>query len=62
MHACPTTDEGRTFFDLNDETLIAVINREEGDGAGLASNQGSSQNELPEEGLYIMEALEFGES
>ena len=49
MHACPITEEGRNFFDLNDEKLIAVINPEEGDGAGLANSQGSSQNQLPEE-------------
>ena len=33
LHACPKTEEGRTFFDLNDEKLIAVINRENDDGA-----------------------------
>ena len=59
MHACPITDEGRTFFDLNDENLIALINQE-GDGAGLASSQGSSQNELPEEESDSLEAREFG--
>ena len=45
---------------MNDEKLIAVINPE-GDGAGLASSQGSHQNELPEEELDSMEAREFGE-
>ena len=62
LHACPITEKGRIFFDLNDEKLIAVINREEGDGAGFASIQGSSQNELPEEGLDSIEAREFGKS
>ena len=51
LHACPITEEGRTFFDLNDEKLIAVINPEEGDGAGLACSQSSNQNELPEDEL-----------
>ena len=60
MHACPITEKGRTFVDLNDEKLIAVINPE-GDGAGLASSQGSNQNELPQEELGSMEAREFGE-
>ena len=59
MHACPITEEGRTLFDLNDEKLIAVINSEKGDGAGLASSQGSNQNELPAEELDSMEAREF---
>ena len=45
---------------MNDEKLIAVINPE-GDGAGLASSQGSNQNELPEEELDSMDAREFGE-
>ena len=61
LHACPITKEGRNFFDLNDEKLMAVINPEEGDGAGLASSQGSNQNELPEEELDSMGAREFGE-
>ena len=61
LHACPITEEGRTFFDLNDEKIIAVINPEEGDGAGLASSQGINQNKLPEEELDSMEAREFGE-
>ena len=61
LHACPITEEGRTFFYLNHEKLIAVINPEDGDGAGLASSQGSNQNELPEEELDSMEAREFGE-
>ena len=43
------------------QKLIAVINPDEGDGAGLASNQGSNRNELPEEGLDSMEAREFSE-
>ena len=42
LRACPITEEGRTFFDLNDEKLIAVVNPEAGDGAGLASSQGLS--------------------
>ena len=45
---------------MNDEKLLAVTNSE-GDGAGLASNQGSNQNEPPEEKLDSMEAREFGE-
>ena len=45
---------------MNDEKLIAVINPEEGDSAGLASSQGSNQNELPEEELDSMEARKFG--
>ena len=53
-------NRGRTFFDLNDEEN-AVINPEEGDGAGLASSQGSNQHELPEEELDSMGAREFGE-
>ena len=60
LHACPITEEGRTFFDLNDEKLIAVINPE-GDGAGLACSQSSNQNALPEEELDSMKAREFGE-
>ena len=47
---------------MNEEKLIAVINREYDDGAGLASSQGSNQNELPEEELDRMEAREFGET
>ena len=62
LHACPITGEARTFFDLNDGKLIAVINPEEGDCAGLASSQGSNQNELPEEELDSMEARNFGEN
>ena len=46
---------------MNEEKLIAVINREYDDGAGLASSQGSNQNELPEEELDYMEDREFGE-
>ena len=46
---------------MNEEKLIAVINREYDDGAGLASSQGSNQNELPEEELDSMEARQFGE-
>ena len=60
LHACPITEKGRTFVDLNDEKLIAVINPE-GDGAGIASSQGSIQNELPEEELDSVESREFGE-
>ena len=60
MHACPITEGAITFFDLNDEKLIAVTNLE-GDGAGLASSQGSSENVIPEEELDSMEAREFGE-
>ena len=58
--ACMPNNRGRTFFDLNDEEN-AVINPEEGDGAGLASSQGSNQHELPEEELDSMDAREFGE-
>ena len=60
LHACPITEGAITFFDLNDEKLIAVTNLE-GDGAGLASSQGSSENVIPEEELDSMEAREFGE-
>ena len=59
LHACPITEAARTFFDLNEEKLIAVINPEDGNGAGLASRQGSNQNELPKEELDSMEAREF---
>ena len=61
LHACPIIEKGRNFFDFNDEKIIGIINPEEGDGAGLASSQGSNQNELPEEELDGMEAREFGE-
>ena len=54
-------NRGRKDFDVNDEKFIAVINPEEGDGAGLASSQGRSQNQLPEEDLDSMEAHAFGE-
>ena len=42
---CMPNNRGRTFFDLNDEKLVAVINPQEGDGAGLASSQGNNQND-----------------
>ena len=61
MHACPITEEGRTFFDSNHENVTAVINPEEGGGARLDSSQGSSQNQLPEEELDSTEAREFGD-
>ena len=55
MHACPITEEGRTFFDSNHENVTAVINPEEGYSAGLVGSQGSNQNELPREELDSME-------
>ena len=54
------TEEETTFFDLNDEKLVYVIDPEEG-GAGLASTQSNNKNELSEEKLDTMESRGFGE-
>ena len=59
LHACPITEEGRSFFDIKDEKLVGSISPE-GDGAGSASNQGSNHNELPEEEFDSTEARGFG--